>query len=113
LEITGNILVGKPGALQTLYSVNETFDENEILNINLSATFILIEGESLRIQNSSFKDTDGASADDDFSDANKDFPYAITAGTDSVSSQGTSGGGADGGNPEASLVTSFTLSIES
>ena len=111
LEIYGTINLGKTGSLVAIFTRDNTnyitMSGGTIFAINVTKSYILLEGESLTIQNSGFRDYDASSGDDPFDDASKvfNFPFGSEAG--SISSSGTSGG-----NGSVSLVTSFTLTVE-
>jgi hypothetical protein len=85
---------------------------NEIVNINKSLSFILLEGESLRVENTDLRDNDFTSTDDTFSYAKQDHDFAIADGSHTITSVGEN---ANDGDDEigAELVTSYTLKVES
>jgi len=110
LEIDGTIRLGKSGSLADLFVLNRNdhvFYVGTIVSINISRSFILLEGETLTLQNSNFQDDDLSGPDDPFDDASQDFNFPLTTSSGKISSNGQSGG-----NGAVSLETSYTIGLE-
>jgi hypothetical protein len=105
LEIKGTIKVGRPGNMTDLVSVDRDM-VNETVDYNQSLSYILVDGDTIRVANEGFVDQDTSSSDDEFTDTSTDLTFPLTAGTNTITSTGQ--GGAQG----ISLITSYQVTIE-